>query len=267
MPPKKDTDKGKGKATAPSKAKALSAPPPKKRKGGEATSSQVEGLQTVAAIAATHPQTEGQREFGLKSIPPNVKDWYKLCRPTHMHPEAAVHERRLQAKYQPIWKGIHDLGLSYMFRNIGDINVNLVREFYAGFDPNDPEQLVPIRGRLIDFSASAICNFLGASDVPQEPLDNFITHPTYRELRHTLCGVNSVAAWVRDKKTNRHWKFPKKKMKAEAQLWLKLINARLLPCNHGTLISRDDLRVIFPNDWPEGECGPLDPLPDDPSEN
>nr|XP_016507019.1 PREDICTED: uncharacterized protein LOC107824731 [Nicotiana tabacum] len=44
MPPKKDNGKGKGKATTPTKAKASSAPPPKKRRGWEATSSQVEGL-------------------------------------------------------------------------------------------------------------------------------------------------------------------------------------------------------------------------------
>lgn len=144
-------------------------------------------MQAVAAIAATRPQPEGQREFGLKSMPQSAKDWYnKLCRPRHIHSESAVHEWRLQAKYQSIWKGIHDLGLSYVFRNTGDINVNLVRKFYAGFDLNDPEQLVPIRGRLIDFSAIAICNSLGAPNVPQEPLDNFITRPTYQALRHSL---------------------------------------------------------------------------------
>ncbi|XP_070050740.1 uncharacterized protein [Nicotiana tomentosiformis] len=59
MPPKKDDGKGKGKATAPTKAKASFRPPSKKRKRGEATSSQVEGLQAVAAIEATCPQPEG----------------------------------------------------------------------------------------------------------------------------------------------------------------------------------------------------------------
>nr|XP_033516160.1 uncharacterized protein LOC117280548 [Nicotiana tomentosiformis] len=112
-------------------------------------------------------------------------------------------------------------------------------------DPQNTEQLVPIRGRLIDFSATTICKFLGALDVPVEPLDHFICRPTYRELRHTLCGVDSTAAWVRDKKTNRHKRFPKKKMRAEAQLWLKLINARLLPCNHDTLISRERTCALY----------------------
>nr|XP_033514930.1 uncharacterized protein LOC117279486 [Nicotiana tomentosiformis] len=217
MPPKNDDGKGKGKATVLTKAKASSRPLPKKRKCGEATSIQVEVLQAIAAIA-TRLQPEGQREFGLKSIPQSAKDWYKLCRPRHIHFELAIHEQRLQAKYQSIWKGIHDLGLSYMFRNTVDINVNLFWEFYTGFDPNDPEQLVPIKGRLIYFSATTICNFLGAPDVPQEPLDNFITRPTYQALRHTLCGANSMAAWVRDKKTQRHGKFPKKIMKPEAQV-------------------------------------------------
>ncbi|XP_075099026.1 uncharacterized protein LOC142175918 [Nicotiana tabacum] len=96
MPPRKDIGIGKGKATAPTKAKVSFGPPPKKRKGGEATSSQVEGLQAVAAIAATHPQPEGQREFGLKSIPHSAKNWYKLCRPRHIYSESTVHERRLQ---------------------------------------------------------------------------------------------------------------------------------------------------------------------------
>ncbi|OIT40669.1 hypothetical protein A4A49_05613 [Nicotiana attenuata] len=160
MLPRKDTSKGKATSTAPSKAKATFAPPPKKRKGGEATSSQGEGLQAVAALAATRQQPQGQREFCTKSMPPHVKDWYKRCRPKHIHAEDAIHERRLKAKYQAIWRGINELGLSYVLKNTGDINVNLVREFYAGFDPEDPEQLVPIRGRLIDFSTSAICNFL-----------------------------------------------------------------------------------------------------------
>ncbi|OIT39227.1 hypothetical protein A4A49_52317 [Nicotiana attenuata] len=175
------------------------------------------GAHAVSAVAAMRPQPQRQREFGIKSIPLHTKDWYRRCRPKHFHPETAIPESSLKAKYQAIWRGIQDLGLSYVFKNTWDINLNLVQEFYAGFDPQDTRQLVPIRGRLIDFSATAICDFLGAPNVPVEPLDQFIRRPTYRELRHTLCGVDSTAAWVRDKVTNRHKRFPKKKMMAEAQ--------------------------------------------------
>ncbi|OIT30026.1 hypothetical protein A4A49_40064 [Nicotiana attenuata] len=244
MPPRKDTGEGKASSTAQAKAKATSAPPPKKTKGGETTCS-MSGTPAVVAVAAMRQQPQGQWEFGINYIPPHTRDWYRRCRPKHVHPEGAIQQRSVKAKYPAIWKGIQDLGLSYVFKNTGDINLNLVREFYAGFDPHDIEELVPIRGRLIDFSAKSICDFLGAPNVPVEPLDQFIRRPTYRELRHTLYGVDSTAAWVRDKVTNRHKRFPKKKMKAEAQVWLKLINARFLPCNHDTLVSRERTCVLY----------------------
>ncbi|OIT04285.1 hypothetical protein A4A49_16652 [Nicotiana attenuata] len=245
MPPRKDTCKGKATSTAQAKAKATSAPPPKKKKGGEATSS-MSGAQAEAAVAAMRPQPQAQREFGINSIPPHTRDWYRHYRPKHIHPEGAIQERNVKAKYPAIWQGIHDLGkLSYDFKNTGEINLNLVMEFYTGFDPEDSDELVPICGRLIDFSTKAICDFLGAPNVPVEPLDQFILQPTYRELRHTLCGVDSTTAWVRDKVTNRHKRFPKKKMKLEAQVWLKLLNARLLPCNHDMLISRERTCVLY----------------------
>lgn len=120
-----------------------------------------------------------------------------------MHPDMVVEERCLRAKYLAIWKFVHELGLGFVFGNPEDINVNLVLEFYAGYDPDDPKQYVPIWGRLIDFLAIAICNYLETPDVPNEPLGNFIVGLTCRDLRHTLCGGNSMAAWVRDKKTGR----------------------------------------------------------------
>ncbi|OIS97504.1 hypothetical protein A4A49_22754 [Nicotiana attenuata] len=203
MPPRKDTGKGKATSTAQAKAKATSAPPPNKRKGGEVTSS-MSGAQAVVTVAAMRHQPQGQREFGINSIPSHTRDWYMRCRPNHVHLEGAIQERSVKAKYSAIWKGIQDLGLSYIFKNTGDINLNLVMEFYAGFDPQDTKELVPIRGRLIDFSSKAICDFLGAPNVPVEPLDQFIRRPTYRELRHMLCGVDSTAAWVLDKETHRH---------------------------------------------------------------
>ncbi|OIT33407.1 hypothetical protein A4A49_52747, partial [Nicotiana attenuata] len=219
IPPRKDNGKGKATSTVPSKAKAAFAPPLKKRKWGK--------LFPVKQPLIHNLKDNGS--LASKAYPHTLRIGTSVLGQNIYHLEAAIHERRLQAKYQAIWKGINGLGLIYVFRNSGDINVNLVIAFYASFEPEDPEQLMPIWGRLIDFLASTICNFLGAPDVPQGPLDNFIIRCTYRELRHTLCGVNSVVAWVRDKKTNRHRKFLKKNMKAEAQ----------------------DVRVVFLNDGPK----------------
>ncbi|OIT32010.1 hypothetical protein A4A49_12379 [Nicotiana attenuata] len=162
MPPRKDTGKGKATSSSQAKAKATSAPPPKKRKGGEAAS-RMTGAQAMAVVATMRTQPSGHREFGISSIPPQTRDWYKRCRLKHIHPEGATQERSVKAKYPAIWRGIQDLGLSYVFKNTGDINLNLAKEFYAGFDPLDTEELVPIRGRLIDFSAKAICDLFRCS--------------------------------------------------------------------------------------------------------
>lgn len=52
--------------------------------------------------------------------------------------------------------------------------MSLVCEFYAGWDPDDEEKLVPIRGRLIDIFSFAPCAYLGVLNVLHEPLGNFI---------------------------------------------------------------------------------------------
>lgn len=71
----------------------------------------------------------------------------------------------MKSKHPEICQSIHDFGLSFVFRNPGDASVNLLREFYAGWDLEDEEKLIPIRGRLIDISATALSNHLGAPDV------------------------------------------------------------------------------------------------------
>lgn len=85
--------------------------------------------------------------------------------------------------------------------NPREINVSLFYDFYARWNSNDEEHLVPIRGRLTDISSSALSAYLEVLDVLHEPLGIFIARLTYQDLRHTLCGVDSMAVRVRDKKT------------------------------------------------------------------
>lgn len=162
-----------------------------------------------------------------------------------MHPDLEVGEHRLKSKHQSIWWSIHDLGLRYVFKNLGYINASLVHEFYARWDPEDEEQLVPIRGTLIDIFSYALCAHLGASDVWHDPLGNFIARPTYQEILHTLCGVTSIVSWVRDNNTHLHIKFPKKKLKFMVKVWLQLINAWLLPCERDNHIRRERVYLWY----------------------
>lgn len=67
----------------------------------------------------------------------------------------------------------------FIFDNPGEANLNLVREFYANWNVDDIEDLVPVRGRLIDISQGALRRFLGPPDVPVESLIEFATRPHY----------------------------------------------------------------------------------------
>lgn len=141
------------------------------------------------------------------------------------------HPEIWQSMHPEIWQSIHDL--------------DFLREIYDGWDLKDEEQLVPIHERFIDISTTALCNHLGVPDVPHASLTNFITWPSYMEIRHTLCGVNSNATWVHDKRTRSRIKFPNKKLNLAAKVWLKLINTRLLPCDPDKHIGRDKVYLLY----------------------
>lgn len=121
----------KAKAKAPSEGKSSSSTPhPKKRNTSEAeSSSQDRGKQAVEEIAASQPRDKGERKYGIKSVPPYAKEWYKKCQPDNYHPDLEVEEHRSNSKYPNIWQAIHDLGLSFVFRNSGDANFSLLKNF------------------------------------------------------------------------------------------------------------------------------------------
>lgn len=116
----------------------------------------------------------------------------------------------MRSSHPQIWQVVHDLGLGFVFNNLGDANINLIGELYARWDLGDEEQSVPICGRFINISANALSNHLKAPDVPHAPLANFITQPSYGDIRHTLwcqlkCYLNS------GKRTHNRITLPKQK--------------------------------------------------------
>nr|XP_016492015.1 PREDICTED: uncharacterized protein LOC107811572 isoform X1 [Nicotiana tabacum] len=201
MVPPIASSKPPAKAKAPPKEKATSSgPPPNKRTRAGATSGSHsgKGKQVTSSSTGAQPQERVTLEYGIKSVPPSGRAFYSNCRPNSYLPDFAVNEHKLMSRYPQIWERIHELGLGFVFKNQGEANFSLVREFYSGWNL---EQLVLIRGRLIDISASALCRFLDAPNVPCSPLCDFIYWPAYRDIRHKLCGVNSNAVWTQDKST------------------------------------------------------------------
>ncbi|MCE0482447.1 hypothetical protein HAX54_041237 [Datura stramonium] len=89
------------------------------------------------------------------------------------------------------------LGLGFVFDAPGDCNFNMVRESLANWMPKKRSNQVKIRGQVIEFSPIALNRLLGTPHVDPQSFVNIVKKPPYRDIRHTLCGSNSVARWTR----------------------------------------------------------------------
>lgn len=116
--------------------------------------------------------------------------------------------RILCAKYNNIWEVVHNMEWGFVFKNLREENVSIIREFYTSWHVGDPENLVSIRRRLIIFSLGALCKFLNNHDFPSVILYEFIGHPIYQDIRCTLSVINSNVAWMHKKKGRTHGTMP-----------------------------------------------------------
>ncbi|MCD7467943.1 hypothetical protein HAX54_005651, partial [Datura stramonium] len=62
----------------------------------------------------------------------------------------------------------------------------MVRQFLANWMSNERSNQVKIRDQIIV-----------EPNVDPQPFIDMVNKPPYRNIRHTLCGPNSVARWTR----------------------------------------------------------------------
>ncbi|KAH0717181.1 hypothetical protein KY285_013212 [Solanum tuberosum] len=77
--------------------------------------------------------------------------------------------------------------------------------------------------------------------------DEFVNKdkPPYRDIRHTLCGVDSIARWERSKDTGRHNTLHFANFNQVALVWLKIVCTVLLPAKHLTEVTRDRVVLVY----------------------
>ncbi|KAG5581406.1 hypothetical protein H5410_052033 [Solanum commersonii] len=77
--------------------------------------------------------------------------------------------------------------------------------------------------------------------------DEFVNKdkPPYRDIRHTLCGVDSTARWERSKDTGRNNTLHFANFNQVARVWLKIVCSVLLPAKHLTEVTRDKVVLVY----------------------
>ncbi|KAG5583025.1 hypothetical protein H5410_053652 [Solanum commersonii] len=137
------------------------------------------------------------------------------------------------------------VGLRFIFDHPRDCNLSLVREFYANWLTKTNYKIVPIRGKDVKFNATILNEFLGTPNCDSDDFNTLKDNPPYRDIQHTLCGVESTARWERSKDIGRHNTLNFANFNQIARVWLKIVCSVLLSAKHLTEITRDRVVLVY----------------------
>ncbi|KAH0679451.1 hypothetical protein KY284_020536 [Solanum tuberosum] len=157
-----------------------------------------------------------------------------------------VDEGQLLEEFPHIHAQVRALGLHYIFVDQGKCNLSLVREFYVNWNTHHVRwNQGLICNNRVQFSVEALNEFLAAPYCDHSDFQAMIDQPPYRDIRHTLCRVNSVSRWDRVWDTGRHSTFHYAHLNLEACIWLKIVSNTLLSCKHTTDVTRERVVLLY----------------------
>ncbi|KAG5606880.1 hypothetical protein H5410_028372 [Solanum commersonii] len=188
---------------------------------------------------------EPVQKFGEKVVERYRWKWFECQREAKYMGDEVVNEVRLQSQFFYIYRTIHELGLRFIFENLGDCNLTLVREFYANWLTETKYKTVPVRGEDVKFSAQILNELLGTPNCDPNVFNDLKDKPHYRDIRHILCGVDSNARWERSKDTGRHNTLHFASFNQVARVWLKIVCSVLLLAKHLTEVIRDRVVLLY----------------------
>ncbi|KAG5628208.1 hypothetical protein H5410_013426 [Solanum commersonii] len=100
-----------------------------------------------------------------------------------------------------------------------------------------------VRGSDAKFTANILNALLRTPNCDVEDFNTLKEKTSYRDIRHTLCGVKSTARWDRSKDTRRHFTLHFSNFNQVARVWLKIVCSVLLSAKHLSAVTRD--RVVL----------------------
>ncbi|MCE3051835.1 hypothetical protein HAX54_050936 [Datura stramonium] len=87
---------------------------------------------------------------------------------------------------------------------------------------------------------------LGTPHLDPQPFVDMVKKPPYRDIRHTLCGPNSIIWWrTLHQQFGYHVSLPYAHLSKEEQVWLKIVCACLVPEKHVTHVTREKVSLVY----------------------
>ncbi|KAH0767859.1 hypothetical protein KY285_003730 [Solanum tuberosum] len=190
--------------------------------------------RTGATVGSSNRETTNlsPQKFGKQALMHYGEDWYECQQESKYLGDEYVDKRRFPQEFPHIHTQINALGLQYVLVDQGECNLILVHEFYANWNTHRVElNQGLIRDSRVRFTVEALNEFLGTPNCDNSEFLAMIERLPYHDIRHTLCGVNSVARWDR--------------VRNMARIWLKIMCSTLLPCKHTTDVTRERVVLVY----------------------
>ncbi|MCD7468508.1 hypothetical protein HAX54_006786 [Datura stramonium] len=104
------------------------------------------GTNRLTSLAKGAPN----RRFREGAVEPHGLSWFKTEKEVQYAPENLNFEGRLSLEFPSIWNKVREQGLGYIFSELEECNLTLVRKFYANWDTSFGESTkVKIRGQIV----------------------------------------------------------------------------------------------------------------------
>ncbi|KAG5609519.1 hypothetical protein H5410_020800 [Solanum commersonii] len=102
-----------------------------------------------------------------------------------------------------------------------------------------------MRGVEVPLTPTALNQLLGTTDAPSNVLIGIDVSPPYQQIRHALCGAQSIAKWIRHGHRGYHQSYPYAHMNREARVWLKIVMNCLIPGLYFIEVTRDRVCLVY----------------------
>uniref|UniRef100_M1DH54 Putative plant transposon protein domain-containing protein n=1 Tax=Solanum tuberosum TaxID=4113 RepID=M1DH54_SOLTU len=160
------------------------------------------------------------RRFGVNVVVKEGKVWWKKHTRARYFSDVCIDRDSLAREFPQMLRLIRKLHMEFIYAELGECNLHMVREFYANWAPNARSQFVTVRGVNVPITPAGINDILGTpQDTDPLVLTGLNIRPSYRVIRHTLCGPQSMVKWTKNSKKRYHQSLPYAHMLREARVY------------------------------------------------
>ncbi|KAK4348223.1 hypothetical protein RND71_034562 [Anisodus tanguticus] len=137
------------------------------------TSCTLHNTRSASEVTSGNKFCKHVKKYGL--------EWYTKFKPKKYHLETRIDEAILQAHHPDIVEQIYDQGCQFVYEDPGEYNIHLVREVYANWVHDDPNEIC-VRGVMVSFT--------NKKEVDEEPTNS----------RLPVLGPGVDVTWVKNPK-------------------------------------------------------------------